>query len=122
MAYREVNTRVSVKIGGWLLLAHGAVCLLGAFFPFHPAIFLFYWFFPGPFIVKLVIVLAGGVAQVVLGVYLVFRERLRRVRWYWLALAGVIIVLALLVYPVLNHFSGCSLMWGGEETYARIKI
>ncbi|NVM23659.1 MAG: hypothetical protein HWN68_17990, partial [Desulfobacterales bacterium] len=102
MAYREVDTRVSVKIGGWLLAAHGILCLLGAFFPFHPLIFLFYWFFPGPFFVKLIIVLAGGVAQVVFGVYLVFRERLRRVRWYWLALAGVIIVLALLVYPFLN--------------------
>jgi hypothetical protein len=103
---REVNTRPLVKLAGWLLVAHGIFCLFGAFFPFHPVIFLFYSFFPGPFIVQLVIVLAGGAAQVVFGVYLVFRERLRRVGWYWLALIGAVIVLALLVYPLLNHFSG----------------
>jgi hypothetical protein len=106
MVSREINARPLVKLVGWLLVAHGIFCLFGAFFPVHPVIFLFYWFFPGPFIVPLVIVLAGGAAQVVFGVYLVFRERLRRVGWYWLALAGVIIVLALLVYPLLNHFSG----------------
>jgi hypothetical protein len=103
---REVNTRPLVKLVGWLLVAHGIFCLLGAFFPFHPVIFLFYWFFPGPFIMQLVIVLAGGAAQIVLGVYLAFRGRLRRVGWYWLVLAGTIIVLALLVYPLLNQFSG----------------
>jgi hypothetical protein len=105
MVSREVNTRPLVKLVGWLLVAHGIFCLFGAFFPAHPVIFVFYWFFPGPFIVRLVIVLAGGAAQVVFGVYLVFR-RLRRVGWYWLALIGVVIVLALLVYPLLNHFSG----------------
>jgi hypothetical protein len=104
MAEREIDTRLLAKIGGWLLIVHGLFCLPGAFYPFHPVIFLFYWFFPGPFMVKLVIVLAGGAAQLVLGVYLVFRKRLRRVRWYWLALVGVVIVLALLVYPVLNEF------------------
>jgi hypothetical protein len=106
MVSKEVNTRPLVKLVGWLLVAHGIFCLFGAFFPFHPIIFLFYWFFPGPFIVQLVIVLAGGAAQVVFGVYLAFRKRLGRVGWYWLALAGVIIMLALLVYPILSHFSG----------------
>jgi len=106
MVSKEVTTRPLVKLVGWLLVAHGIICLFGAFFPFHPLIFLFYWFFPGPFIVELVIVLAGGVAQVVFGVYLAFRERLGRVRWYWLALVGVIIVLALLVYPFLSEFFG----------------
>ncbi|MGD9116751.1 MAG: hypothetical protein PVJ61_06195 [Dehalococcoidia bacterium] len=91
MTYREVNTRPLVKLGGWLL---------GAFFPFHPLIFLFGWFFPAHFLVSMVIVLAFGAAQVVFGFYLVFRERLRRVRWYWFVLSGVVIVLALLVYPV----------------------
>ena len=82
---------------------------MGAFFPFYTPIFLFYWFFPAPFIVELVIVLVGGATQLVLGIYLAFHERLRRVRWYWLALIVVIIVLALLVYPFINHFSGCRL-------------
>jgi hypothetical protein len=106
VTYREINTRPLVKLVGWLLIVHGIVCLLGAFYPFHPLIFLFYWFFPGPFMLQLVIVLAGGVAQLVLGIYLVFRKKLKRVGWYWLVPAGVVIVLALLVYPVLNHFSG----------------
>jgi hypothetical protein len=106
VTYREVNTRPLVRLVGWLLVAHGIFCLFGAFFPFHPIIFLFYWFFPAPFLVSMVIVLAGGVAQIMFGFYLSFQERLRRVGWYWLALAGVIIVLALLVYPVLNEFSG----------------
>ena len=105
MVSREVNTRPLVKLVGWLLVAHGIFCLFGAFFPFHPVIFFFYGLFPGPFFMKLVIVLAGGAAQVLFGVYLVFR-RMRRVGWYWLVLIGAIIVLALLVYPILSSFSG----------------
>lgn len=104
MTYREVNTRPLVKLGGWLLVAHGIVCLLGAFYPFHPLIFLFYWFCHAPSLIRLTIVLAFGAAQVVFGVYLVFRGRWGGVKWYWLALAGVVIVLALLVYPVLSVF------------------
>jgi VIT1/CCC1 family predicted Fe2+/Mn2+ transporter len=106
MVSREINTRPIVKICGWLLFFHGIFCLFGAFFPVHPVIFLFYWFFPAPFLVSLVIVLAGGAAQVIFGVYLAFRARMRRVGWYWLVLIGVVIVLALLVYPILNEFSG----------------
>lgn len=107
MTYREINinTRILIKLAGWLLIVHGIICLLGAFYPFHPVIFLFYWFFPGPFIMKLVIVLVGGAAQVVFGVYLAF-EGLRPVRWYWLALITIVIVLLLMVYPALNHFFG----------------
>jgi hypothetical protein len=102
MTERVIDTRLLVRIGGWLLIAHGLVCLLGAFYPFHPVIFLFYWFFPGPFMLQLIIVLAGGVAQVIFGLYLAFPQKLRRVGWYWLALVGVVIVLALLVYPILS--------------------
>jgi hypothetical protein len=94
------------KIGGWLLVAHGIVCLLGAFFPFYPPIFLFYWFFPGPFAMKLVMVLTAGAAQVVFGVYIAFIEKLRQIRWYWLVLTIIVIVLLLLVYPALNYFLG----------------
>jgi len=94
------------KLVGWLLIAHGIICLLGAFFPFYPPVFLFYGFFPGPFAMKLVIVLAVGAAQVVSGAYLIFIERLRQVRWYWVALPMFVIVVALLVYPLLNHFLG----------------
>ncbi|HEY55068.1 MAG TPA: hypothetical protein G4N91_02145 [Dehalococcoidia bacterium] len=94
------------KLVGWLLIAHGIICFLGAFFPFYPPVFLFYWFFPGPFIMKLVLVLLAGAAQVVSGAYLISRERLRQVRWYWFALPMFVIVVALLVYPLLNHFLG----------------
>jgi uncharacterized membrane protein HdeD (DUF308 family) len=105
VTYRELNTRPLVKLVGWLLIVHGVFCLFGAFFPVHPVIFVFYWFFPGPFILQLVIVLAGGAAQVIFGVYLAFR-RMRRVGWYWLVLIGAVVVLALLVYPILSHFPG----------------
>jgi hypothetical protein len=94
------------KMIGWLLVAHGIICLLGAFFPFYPPIFLFYWFFPGPFAVKLVMVLVVGAAQVVFGVYMAFIEKLRRVRWYWLAFTIIILTLLSLIYPALNYFFG----------------
>jgi hypothetical protein len=94
------------KIGGWLLIVHGIVCLLGAFFPLYPPIFLFFWFSPGPFAMKLIIVLVAGAAQVVLGVYLAFIEKLKQIRWYWLVLIAIVIVLLLLVYPALNYFFG----------------
>ncbi len=94
------------KLVGWLLIVHGIICLLGAFFPFYPPVFLFYGFFPGPFALKLVLVLLSGAAQVVAGAYLIFVERLSRVRWYWFALPIFVIVAALLVFPLLNHFLG----------------
>jgi hypothetical protein len=94
------------KLMGWLLVAHGILCFLGAFFPFYPPIFLFYWFFPGPFAMKLVIVLVAGAAQVVFGVYIAFMGRLRQIRWYWPVLTIIVIVLLLLIYPALNYFFG----------------
>lgn len=93
------------KILGWLLIVHGIICTLGAFFPFYPPIFLFY-FLALPFAVKLILVLLLGVLQVVFGVYLAFTEKLRQVRWYWLALTIIVIVILLLVYPALNYFFG----------------
>jgi len=94
------------KIAGWLLVAHGIICTLGAFFPFYPPIFLFYWFVGVPFVVNLILVLMLGVSQIVYGVYVVFIERLRQIRWYWLVLAIIIIVILFLIYPALNYFFG----------------
>ncbi len=93
---------VLVGILAWFLVVHGIICILGAFFPFYPPVFLFYWFFPGPFAVKLIMVLVFGVAQVVFGVYGVLKKRGRQVRWYWLAIAVVVPVLLLLVFPALE--------------------
>jgi hypothetical protein len=93
---------VLVGILAWFLVVHGIICILGAFFPFYPPVFLFYWFFPGLFAIKLIIVLVGGVAQVVFGVYAFLRRRGRQVRWYWLAIAVVVPVLLLLVFPTLE--------------------
>jgi len=101
---REFNTRIPLKIAGWLLVVHGIVCLLGAIYPFYIPVFLFYYI-PIPFFIKLVIVLLGGAAQVVFGVYLAI-ERVRKVKWHWLVLAVIIIAIALLVYPLLNYFFG----------------
>lgn len=95
------------KIVGWLLVAHGLLCLLGAFFPFYPPIYYFYCFFPAPFAMILTIVLVAGAVQIVFGVYMVFIEKLRRiVRWYWLVVAIVVLVVLLLIYPALNYFFG----------------
>ena len=87
-----------------LLVIHGIICLLGAFFPFYPPVFLFYWFFPGTFAMKLIIVLVAGAAQVVFGVYLALKKKGRQVRWYWLAIVVVVLVSLLLVYPTLEGF------------------
>ena len=94
------------RIAGWLLVAHGIICTLGAFFPFYPPIFLFYWFVKLPFAANLVLVLLFGVAQVVYGVYIAFMEKSRHTRWYWPVLLIIVISLLLLAYPALNHFFG----------------
>ncbi len=91
-----------VGILAWFLVVHGIVCILGAFSPFYPPVFLFYWFFPGPFAIKLIIVLVFGVAQVVFGVYGVLKKKGKQLRWYWLAIAIVVPVLFLLVFPALE--------------------
>jgi len=93
------------KIVGWLLIVHGIICTLGAFFPFYPPIFLFY-FLALPFAVKLILVLLLSIFQIVFGVYLAFTEKLRQVRWYWPALTIIVIVILLLIYPALNYFFG----------------
>jgi hypothetical protein len=86
-----------MRLVGWLFVIHGTICLLGAFFPFYPPVFLFYWFFPGPFIIKLIIVLTFGAAQVVLGIYWTIKKK---VKWYWLAAVIVMAVLLMLIYPL----------------------
>jgi hypothetical protein len=86
----------------WLLVSHGIICLLGAFFPFYPPVFLFYWFFPGPFAMKLIMVLAAGAVQVVFGVYLDLKKKGRLIRRRWLIIAIIAIVAALLANPNLK--------------------
>jgi hypothetical protein len=78
---------------------------MGALLPLYPPVCLFYWFSPGPFALKLALVLTAGAAQLVFGIYLAI-ERVRQVRWHWLVLAVIIIVLLLLIYPALNYFFG----------------
>lgn len=81
-----------------LLVIHGIICLLGAFFPFYPPVFLFYAFFPGHFAIRLIIVLLAGASQVVYGGYLLLKKRWH-VRWYWLALTVVVFAGLLLIFP-----------------------
>lgn len=89
------------RILGGILLIHGLVCLLGAFFPFYPPVFLFYWFFPWPFAVKLIIVLLISISQLVYGGYLLLKKRWQ-VRWYWLTLTVVVLTGLLLIFPALH--------------------
>ncbi len=86
----------------WLLVSHGIICLLGAFFPFYPPVFLFFWFAPGPFVMKLILVLVAGAVQVVFGVYLDLHKRGRLIRRRWLVIATAVVVSALLANPNLN--------------------
>ncbi|MDD4860348.1 MAG: hypothetical protein PHR56_09155, partial [Dehalococcoidales bacterium] len=98
-----------------LLIIHGIVCLVGAFSPVYPPVFFFYAFFPGPFIIKLIIVLLAGAAQLAYGVYLSLRQK-RRIRWYWPAIATVVMAGLLLVFPAVQNpdlFTG--LGWGNEN-------
>jgi hypothetical protein len=99
---RDLTVRPLLGVLAWFLVIHGVICVLGAFFPFYPPVFAFYWFFPGPFALKLIIVLVFGVAQVVFGVYLFLRLRGKRVRLYWLAIAITVPIMALLVFPTME--------------------
>jgi hypothetical protein len=98
-----------------LLIIHGIVCLVGAFIPLYPPVFFFYAFFPGTFIIKLIIVLLAGAAQLAYGMYLSLRQK-RRIRWYWPAIGTVVMVGLLLVFPAIQNpdlFTGPG--WGGEN-------
>lgn len=98
-----------------LLIIHGIVCLIGAFIPVYPPVFFFYAFFPGPFIIKLIIVLLAGAAQLACGVYMSLRQK-RQTRWYWPAIATVVMAGLLLVFPAVQNpdlFTG--LGWGSEN-------
>jgi len=98
-----------------LLIIHGIVCLVGAFIPVYPPVFFFYAFFPGPFIIKLIIVLLAGAAQLACGVYLSLIQK-QKIRWYWPAIATVVMAGLLLVFPAVQNpdlFNG--LGWGGES-------
>ena len=53
---------------------------------------------------KLIMVLVAGAVQVVLGGYLALKKKGWRVRWYWLAIAVIVLVSLLLVYPTLQGF------------------
>lgn len=109
------------KIAGWLLIVHGIICLLGAFFPFYPPVFLFYVFFPGHFAIRLIIVLIAGAAQLVYGVYLALGKKWQ-IRWYWPAVATIVITGLLLIYPAVQNpglFAGLA---GRNENYQPIPV
>lgn len=89
------------RLIGGLLLVHGIICLLGAFFPLYPPVVLFYWFFPGHFVIRLIIVLMAGSTQIICGVYLLLKKR-RQVSWYWLALIVVVFTGLLLIFPAFH--------------------
>lgn len=84
-----------------ILIIHGIICLLGAFFPLYPPVYFFYVFFPGHFAIRLIIVLLIGAAQLAYGIYLAL-EKKWKIRWYWPAIATVVITGLLLVYPAMQ--------------------
>jgi hypothetical protein len=81
----------------------------------YPPVLFFYAFFPGPFIIKLIIVLLAGAAQLTYGVYLSLRQK-QRIRWHWPAIVTVVLAGLLLVFPAVQNpdlFTG--LGWGSEN-------
>jgi len=104
-----------------LLIIHGIVCLLGAFFPFYPPIYFFYVFFPGHFAIRLIIVLLIGVAQIIYGLYLILKKRWR-IRWYWPAIVTIVITGLLLVYPAVQNPGLFAGMFGTNENYQPIPV
>ncbi len=104
-----------------LLVIHGVVCLLGAFFPFYPPIYLFYVFFPGHFAIRLIIVLLVGAAQVVYGIQLAL-SRKWRLRWYWPAIAAIVITGLLLIFPAAQNPGLFAGMAGTKENYQPIPV
>ncbi len=58
----------------WIVIVHGIVCILAAWFPVYPPVFLFYLFVPGNIYIKLSVVLLIGVAQVSYGGYKLFKD------------------------------------------------
>jgi len=104
-----------------LLVIHGIVCLLGAFFPFYPPIYIFYVFFPGHFAIRLVIVLLIGAAQIVYGIYLILGKKWR-IRWYWPAIAAIVITGLLLIYPAVQNPGLFGVSAGKDEIHQPIPI
>jgi len=104
-----------------LLIVHGIVCLLGAFFPFYPPIYFFYVFFPGHFAIRLIIVLIIGAAQLAYGVHLVLGKRWK-IRWYWPAIATVVITGLLLIYPAVQSPGLFGVSAGKEENRQPIPV
>jgi len=104
-----------------LLVIHGIICLLGAFFPFYPPVFLFYVFFPGHFAIRLIIVLLAGAAQLVYGIYLVLGKKWR-IRWYWPAIATILITGLLLIYPAVQNPALFGVSAGKDENRQPIPV
>jgi hypothetical protein len=58
-----------VRLIYWIVTIHGVICILAAWFPLYPPVFLVYWLFPGNIYIKLSIILLIGVGQLVYGGY-----------------------------------------------------
>jgi hypothetical protein len=99
-----------------LLIFHGIICFLGAFFPLYPPVYFFYWFLPSPFVIKLITVLLAGAFQVVYGVYLLIRKRWR-VKWYWLVMTIIVITGLFLVYPAFSAPGLFTRLYDNGEAY-----
>jgi len=104
-----------------LLIIHGIICLLGAFFPLYPPVYFFYVFFPGHFAIRLIIVLLVGAAQLAYGIYLALRKKWR-IRWYWLTVATIVITGLLMVYPAMQSPGLFGASAGNDENRQPIPV
>ncbi|MEW6141894.1 MAG: hypothetical protein AB1597_01900 [Chloroflexota bacterium] len=95
---------VAKTIIGVFLAVHGLVWLVACFLPIlHPAVFLIGWLVPWPWIYKLVLLLAAGLAQVEFAITWLLRKDYRDpwpLGWRWLTLIGIIAIAILVVVIV----------------------
>ncbi len=91
------------RIVGVLLILHGILCVVGALFPIHPVLVIFYMLVHVNAAIKISLTLILAAVQLVFGGYLTLNWQ---VRWYWPAIITVSmgIIIAIAVPLVLASF------------------
>ncbi len=72
------------------------------YFPFYPPIIIFYIAIKASFAIKVVMVLALGSIQAMIGAYWLLETKRWRPKWYWFLVAGVVIPGLILIFPAIR--------------------
>ena len=92
-----------MKFLGIILVIHAVICAAGALLPFYPPILVFYWYFPGPFFIKLCIIMIVAALQLTFGGYLLIKRESWKLRWFHLVIISVGIAALILIIPMLKY-------------------